>query len=353
MDAATVRSQYDAHVRSRLLFVVGVSIAIALAALYALVSGPIAIPLTRLPAVALGQTEGTAARVIWNIRLPRIVAAVGAGATLAVAGTVLQSVLRNPLASPYTLGISQGAAFGAAVAIVLLDDTAASNDSFRVLLDNLYLTSASAFAFAMVSSFLILVVARYRRASPETLVLTGIALASLFTAGTTVLEYVATNVELATLVYWKFGDVGSSTWGGNAFLLAVLAVVGVYFTWKAWDYNLLDAGDETAQSLGVDVERTRLLGTVVAAFATAVTVSLFGIIGFVGLVVPHIVRRIIGGDEQFLVPASCLGGALLLLVADTLARTLFVPLVFPVGILTSFVGAPLFIYLILEGRSYW
>ena len=288
-----------------------------------------------------------------SIRLPRIVAAIGAGAALAVAGTVLQSVLRNPLASPYTLGISQGAAFGAAVAIVLLDDNAASNDGLRVLLDNLYLTSASAFTFAMVSAFVILIVARYRRASPETLVLTGIALASLFTAATTVLEYVATNVELATLVYWKFGDVGGATWGANGFLVGVLLAVMAYFMWKAWDYNLLDAGDETAKSLGVDVERTRLLGTVVAAFTTAVTVSLFGIIGFVGLVVPHIVRRIIGGDEQFLVPASCLGGALLLLVADTLARTLFVPLVFPVGILTSFIGAPLFIYLILEGRSYW
>jgi iron complex transport system permease protein len=353
MDAATAKSEYDAHVRGQLLFVGATAIAILLAAVYALVSGPISIPVARLGTILTGQADGTNARVVWHIRLPRIVAAIGAGAALAVAGTVLQSVLRNPLASPYTLGISQGAAFGAAVAIVLLDDNAAANDGFRVLLNNLYLTSASAFVFAMMSAFVILVVARYRRASPETLVLTGIALASLFTAGTTVLEYVATNVELATLVYWKFGDVGGSTWRANVFLVGVLLAVMAYFTWKAWDYNLLDAGDETAKSLGVDVERTRLLGTVVAAFATAVTVSLFGIIGFVGLVVPHIVRRVIGGDEQFLIPASCLAGALLLLVADTLARTLFVPLVFPVGILTSFIGAPLFIYLILEGRSYW
>ena len=282
MDAATAKSEYDAHVRGQLLFVGATAIAILLAAVYALVSGPISIPVARLGAILTGQADGTNARVVWHIRLPRIVAAIGAGAALAVAGTVLQSVLRNPLASPYTLGISQGAAFGAAVAIVLLDDNAAANDGFRVLLDNLYLTSASAFVFAMMSAFVILVVARYRRASPETLVLTGIALASLFTAGTTVLEYVATNVELATLVYWKFGDVGGSTWGANGFLVGVLLAVMAYFMWKAWDYNLLDAGDETAKSLGVDVERTRLLGTVVAAFATAVTVSLFGIIGFGG-----------------------------------------------------------------------
>jgi len=346
-------AEYDAHVRNRVLFIAAATVALAAVAAYAVLTGPIAISASQLPAILLGESNGTASRVIWRIRLPRVVAAIGAGAALAVAGAVLQSVLRNPLASPYTLGISQAAAFGAAVSIVLFDGGVVQDSGLSVLVTHLYLTSASAFTASLLSTGVILVVAKYRRASPETLVLTGIALASLFTAGTTVLEYFATNVELATLVYWKFGDVGGATWETNGFLWATALAVTVYFLWKAWDYNVLAAGDDTARSLGVNVSRTRLLGTVVASLATAITVSLFGIIGFVGLVVPHIVRRVIGGDEQFLLPASCVCGGLLLLSADTLARTVISPLVLPVGVLTSFVGAPLFVYLILRGRAYW
>jgi len=127
----------------------------------------------------------------------------------------------------------------------------------------------------------------------------------------------------------------------------------IYFLYNMWNYNALDCGEETAKSLGVNVERVRIGGMLVASLVTALIVSFIGIIGFVGLVVPHIVRKIIGGDERYLIPSSCIIGAILLLVSDTVARTIISPIVLPVGILTSFLGAPLFIYLVIKGRKYW
>jgi len=348
-----VLEQYRDAIRRKLVFTAGVIAILLGAATYAVATGPISIPLSELPSVLVGQRFGVHGRVVWNIRLPRIVAAVGAGVGLAVAGAVLQSVLRNPLASPYTLGISQGAAFGAAFSIVLLGSGTTSDGGPILSVVDPYMTSVSAFAGALLSTFTIYFIAKYRGASPETLILAGIALAALFTAGTTTLEYFATNTELATLVFWKFGDVSGATWEFNGILWGVCLLAVAYFFRRAWAYTVLSAGDETARSLGIQVERVRLLGMVFASFVTAVVVGMFGIIGFVGLVVPHIVRRAIGGDERTLIPAATVTGGALLLAADTAARTVISPIVLPVGILTSFLGVPLFLYLILRGKRYW
>lgn len=350
---AWVLEAYREQRRGKVAFILATAAIIVAVGSYALVSGPISVPLADLPAILAGQQGGNGSIVIWNLRLPRIVAALGAGAGLAVAGATLQSVLRNPLASPYTLGISQAAAFGAAFSIVFLGAGTTKDEGTIVQLANPYLTSTTAFVAALGATGAIYAIAKYKRASPETLILAGIALASLATAGTTVMEYFATNVQLAALIFWKFGDVGDATWTFDAILWVVVLISTAYFTRNAWAYTVLNAGDETAESLGVNVERTRLAGMVLASFVTATVVGMFGVIGFVGLVVPHIVRRSIGGDERFLIPASTLGGAALLLASDTIARTIMSPIVFPVGIVTSFVGVPLFLYLILRGREYW
>lgn len=348
-----ILGRYAERLRRKWWFVVGVLAILVGVGAFAVSTGPISIPLTDLLDVLAGQQSGTESRVVWNIRLPRIVAAVGAGAGLAVAGAVLQSVLRNPLASPYTLGISQGAAFGAAFAIVFLGTGTTSDGGPILSVVDPYLTAVSAFVGAIISAAAIYAIAKYRGASPETLILAGIALAALYTAGTTTLEYFATNTELATLVFWKFGDVSGATWEFNVILWVVVVLAGSYFTRSAWSYTVLSAGDETAKSLGISVERVRLLGMLLASFVTAVVVAMFGIIGFVGLVVPHIVRRAIGGDERILIPASTVTGGALLLTADTVARTIISPIILPVGIVTSFLGVPLFLYLILRGREYW
>ncbi|MFW6103993.1 MAG: FecCD family ABC transporter permease, partial [Bacteroidota bacterium] len=295
-------------------------------------------------------------QIIVNIRLPRVLSAILAGTALAVSGAAMQTILRNPLGSPFTLGISNAAAFGAAFAVIVLSAGASqSGTTDAVLINNPYSVTLSAFLWSMVSTLIIFLLARFKGATPEVMILTGIILGSLFSAGITALQYFADDIEISSIVFWTFGDIGRASWRDFGLLLVVVLIAMAIFLRNRWNYNALDAGDEMAKSLGVHVQRTRLTGMITASLATAVTVSFFGIIAFVGLVVPHIVRRVIGGDERFLIPASALFGGMFLLVSDTVARTVIAPVVLPVGILTSFLGAPLFLYLLIRGigKGYW
>lgn len=349
-------AEYRESTRYRWNVGIAAVLALLIAAVGAIAYGPVYIPPGQ---VLRGLLGAEAARpqvvpIIWNIRLPQVLAAVIAGGGLAIAGAVMQTVLRNELGSPYTLGISHAAVFGAAFSIVVLGTgSTTASQSTAVVLDNPYLTTVSAFGCSLVSTGIIVALAQYKNASPATMILTGVALGSLFTAGVTALQYVADSTELSAMVYWTFGDLSRATWGDLGLMAAVTFPATAYFVSNGWSYNALDSGDATARSLGVDVAALRLRGMVVASFVTALIVSHVGIIGFVGLVVPHIVRKLIGGDERYLLPVSAVVGGVLLLVSDTVARTAFAPLVLPVGILTSFLGAPLFIYLVVNGRDYW
>lgn len=290
------------------------------------------------------------ATIVWNIRLPQALAAAVAGAGLAVAGAAMQSILRNPLGSPFTLGISHAAAFGAALSVMLLGGGVMTSGSVgAVHITNPYLTTFAAFVFSMLTSCLIIAIARLRGATPEIMVLTGVALGAFFTAGTMFLQFFADDVQLAAMVFWTFGDTARANWPELTFMAVVTVVTSLFFFANSWNYNAIDAGDETAKGLGVRVERQRMLGMLIASLLTAVVISFLGIIGFVGLVVPHMVRRIIGSDNRFLLPASAIGGALLLLIADTAARLMLAPHVLPVSVLTAFMGAPVFLWLIVRG----
>jgi iron complex transport system permease protein len=290
--------------------------------------------------------------IIWNIRLPQTLTAVVAGAGLAGAGTVMQSVLRNPLASPFTLGIAHAAAFGAAFSVMILGSGfMASTLGDAVTISNPLLTLLSAFGFSMGTAFLISYIAKIRGASPEVMILTGVALGALFTAGTMMLQFFADDVQLAAMVFWTFGDVARTDWNDLAFLSVITGIALVYFLANSWNYNAMDIGDETAKGLGVRVEMVRLSGMMAACLVTSVIISFAGIIGFIGLVAPHIVRRVIGDDHRFLMPGSILAGALILLAADIAARLVLLPHVLPVSIFTSFLGAPVFIYLIIRGNK--
>ncbi len=288
--------------------------------------------------------------IIWNIRLPQALTAIVAGAALAISGTVMQSILRNPLGSPFTLGISNAAAFGAALSVML---QGGALRSLGIGTENAfwssYLTTGAAFVLSMLAAVVIIMISRTRGATPEVMVLSGIAMGSLFTAGTMFLQFFADDVELASMVYWTFGDTARASWSELGIAAAVTTLVSLYFFTNAWNYNAIDTGDETARSLGVPVNRIRISGMLAASMLTAVIVSFLGIIGFVGLVVPHMVRRVIGADHRFLLPASVIGGGMLLLLSDTAARMLLSPQVVPVSVLTAFLGAPVFIYLIIRG----
>jgi len=289
--------------------------------------------------------------IIWNIRLPQTLTAVVAGAGLAGAGTVMQSVLRNPLASPFTLGIAHAAAFGAAFSVMILGSgVMASSLGDAITISHPMMTLMSAFIFSMGTACLITYIAKIRGSSPEVMVLTGVALGALFTAGTMMLQFFADDVQLAAMVFWTFGDVARTDWQDLAFLSVITILALCYFLFNSWNYNAMDIGDETARGLGVRVEWVRLSGMMAASLVTSVIISFAGIIGFIGLVAPHIVRRVIGDDHRFLMPASILAGALILLAADIAARLVLLPHVLPVSIFTSFLGAPVFIYLIIKGK---
>ncbi len=288
--------------------------------------------------------------IIFNIRLPQVITAIVAGAGLASSGAVMQSVLRNPLGSPFTLGISHAAAFGAAFSVMILGTgTMASSISDAVTISNPYTTTFSAFIFSMIAAGIILAVSKLRQASPEVMILTGVALGSLFTAGTMLLQFFADDIQLSAMVFWTFGDVARTGWREILFLSWVTLFSICFFFINAWNYNAADAGDETAKGVGVKIERTRILGMITASFVTSVIIALVGIIGFVGLVAPHMVRKIIGDDHRFLLPGTVITGSLLLLVSDTVARLVLLPHILPVSVLTSFLGAPVFIYLIIRG----
>jgi len=356
MENRTVLEQYHKNIYLKLLFGAVVAALLTAAILYAIAVGSYRLTIAEVVSILLMRDlDSTAHHVIWNIRLPRILTAIISGAGLSIAGAAMQSILRNPLGSPFTLGISSAAAFGAAVALGFLGAGTMTSSAAEasIIINNPYLVTMCAFASSLVATAVILILAQLKGATPETMILTGVALGSLFTAGTTFIQYFSDQVRIAAIVFWTFGDVGKAGWNDLAVISAVTFPAVVYFIINSWNYNTLKAGDETAKSLGVNVERTRVIGMLLSSLLTAVIVSFIGIIGFVGLVIPHIVRRFIGGNEIYLLPLSAITGGLLLLGADTLARTVIAPVVLPVGILTSFMGAPLFIYLVVKGRGYW
>ena len=287
-------------------------------------------------------------KIIWTLRVPRVLMAIIGGIGLAVAGLVMQTILRNPLASPYTLGISSAASFGAAMSIVLGIST---STFFAGLIPANYIIASNSFLSATICTLVIYGLSRTQRVTAETVVLFGVATNFLFSAATSFLQYVASEEKLAELVYWMFGSLSKATWSKVQLSSVVVAFTLVMIYIKAWDFNALLLGDETAGSLGLNVERLRVYGLLLSSLSTSVIVSLLGPIGFIGLVAPHIARILIGSDHRYLIPITALLGACLLVLADVLSCVILAPVILPVGIVTSFVGVPLLIYLVTRRRA--
>ncbi|GAQ94399.1 iron complex transport system permease protein [Thermodesulfovibrio aggregans] len=291
--------------------------------------------------------------IVRNIRITRTVGAILAGASLGVAGAVMQNVLKNPLASPFTLGVSHGAAFGAAFAIIFLG--AGQTHSFgteAVTVFKSYPVVISAFAGALLTVILILFLSFLRNITPEAIILAGVALSSLFGSATMFLQYFASDFQVAATVFWTFGDIGKAGWLENKLMFIAFCICFIYFFLNRWNFNALLWGDEVAKSLGVNIKFLRVSGMFLSAFVVSVCTAFLGIIGFVGLISPHIVRLIIGSDHRFLIPYSAVFGAVLLSISDLIARTIISPSVLPVGIITSFAGAPMFFYLLIKRRRF-
>lgn len=331
--------------RKRLFLIVGLLI-LVVCVIIAAQNGPINISFVDvIKSIFTFDTSGVGG-VVWNIRMVRIAGALLAGAGLAVAGVVMQCILRNPLASPFTLGISSAAAFGASFAIIFLG--AGSSMTSVVSINNPYVTTICAFLFSLLATGSILVLTKVTRVSAETIILAGVAINVMFSAGLSFMQYIATDSQLGNIVAWTFGDLGKATWSWNTLILLVLLPVVLYFFYKRWDYNALDAGEDTAKGLGVNTERERIVGMILTSVLSAFIVSFFGIIAFIGLLGPHIARMIIGSDHRYLIPLSIIIGAIILIIADGVGQVILYPSVIPVGIITSMLGGPLFIYLLIR-----
>ncbi len=280
--------------------------------------------------------------LLQQLRLPRIVMALVAGTGLALAGTAMQGITRNPLVSPYTLGISPAAACGASLAIL---------SGITGVWGGTYLIVMAAFISAILCAILVLAFSALRGVSSTTLVLCGVGLTYLFSAFTASIQFVATEQQLAAIVQWTFGSLNGSTWNEVCIAGSVVLLAMPLLQRYAWALNALaGGGDEIAASLGSRVSRVRAVVTIVAVMMTAAIVSFTGVIGFVGLVAPHIARLLIGGDHRWLLPFSALVGALLVLLSDMVGRLLFAPVIIPVGIVVAYIGVPLFLHLLLSGR---
>lgn len=282
--------------------------------------------------------------VVWDLRLPRIIIGIVAGAGLAVAGATMQSTLKNPLADPYTTGISSGAAFGATIAICYGTGIIGSGGSIVV----------NAFVFALIPTALIAVISVTKKVSPVSMILAGIAVMYIFNAMTTVMKLWANPDDLASVYRWEVGSFEGLDWGDVPIMTAVTAVGSLFLLLVSSKMNVLSTGDENAKALGIDASKLRMVCLVVVTLVTASIVSFTGVIGFVGLVAPHVVRIFIGSDNRYLIPASMALGAALLLVADLVGRTVIAPAVLEVGVVTAFIGGPLFLYLVIrQKREAW
>ena len=302
----------------------------------------------------LGRGSAANVRIIWRIRIPRVLAALIAGAGLSVSGLIMQTTLNNSMASPSTLGVSNAAVFGANLSIIAFAggflSTGNNVNSFDVGA-NPYATSVMAFVFATLSILLILGLCNIRSFSPNVVVLSGMAIGSVWTAATTILQFYATDVGLSAAVIWNFGDLGRATYRTDGIMFAVVLAGTIYFMLMSWKFNALLSGEATAKTMGVHVEGLRFTAMLLASLITAVCVSFLGVIGFVGIICPHVTKKILGQDHRVTIPVSCMSGSLLLVLADTLSRSMGSGSALPVGAITSLLGAPFFIAIIFGGKE--
>ena len=331
-------SDYRKNELRSISFLVLLTVFLLLSILLSLRAGSYNTPVTELIKGIFGKSADKKINlVVQNNRMPRICTAIIAGAGLGLAGGILQAILHNPLASASTLGVSQGATFGAAFAIVAMNMTGAIGISIYSFLGSI--------AVAIV----ILGLSRFKQVSAEGIVLAGVAISSMLSGATTLIQYFANEIQLTSLVFWTFGDLGSTGWEDLRPMGIMVLILLVYCFAHRWDYNALLNGEETAVSLGIHVQRLTLTNMVLCCLTCSIIVSNVGLINFIGLVAPHIVRMVVGNNHVYLIPGSVLAGAALLLLGDLIARVAIMPIILPIGAITSFLGGPLFLYLLFKG----
>jgi iron complex transport system permease protein len=335
---------YHRLLRRRIWLLCLLAVAVVVSVFLDLLAGPSQLRAADVFPVLLDRAaQGPTAVIVWQIRFPAAVLAVLVGAALALAGAEMQTTLDNPLASPFTLGMSSAATFGAALSIVTGIGIPGLPDAWML--------PVNAFVCAFASVLLLQSAARSRQAGPETLVLFGIALFFTFNALVAIMQFVASEQALQQLVFWTMGSLERANWNTIQILGAALAVVAPFSMAASWKMTALRLGDERARSFGINVPRLRLYSLLRISVLTATAVAFVGTVAFVGLVGPHIARMVIGEDHRFFLPASALCGALVMSLASLASKTIVPGAVIPIGLVTALIGVPFFVALIVGRRT--
>ena len=350
--SSEMESEYHRYVYRKILFILGCIVAVFLVLGYAATIGSSGISTFDVYRdiwyhfVDPSKVDTTVDWIVFTNRLPRIATGLVAGISLGVAGAAMQSMMKNPLADPYTTGISSGASFGATLAIVMGFSIADLGGTAGMVV--------TAFVFALIPAAVIILVSSLKNTSAATMILAGIAVMYLFNACTTIVQLGASDASLSAVFQWSIGDLSGSTWE-SFYVISAFTIVGTTILMAlSKKLNILITGDKNATALGLNAHRLRIFLLIVISLMAASVVCFTGIIGFIGLVAPHIVRIFIGSDNRYLIPASAAFGAVLLMIADLISRVIIAPTFLPVGVITAFIGCPLFLYLLIkQRRSMW
>ncbi|CAX60525.1 MULTISPECIES: FecCD family ABC transporter permease [Erwinia] len=343
--AEGVMGRYHHMLRHRLLMMSVLVLAILASLVLDFTLGPSGLTLDTLWHTLLSPESVDAGTrvIVWDIRLPYALMAVVVGLALGLAGAEMQTILNNPLASPFTLGVSSAAAFGAALAIVLGIGLPGIPDQWFI--------SANAFVFALFAALMLDGVTRWTRVATSGVVLFGIALVFTFNALVSMMQFIASEDTLQGLVFWTMGSLARASWDKLGVLTLAFAILVPFSMMSSWKLTALRLGEDRAVSFGIDVRRLRLGTLLRISILSALAVAFVGPIGFIGLVAPHIARMIFGEDHRFYLPASALTGALVLSMASVVSKNLIPGVIIPVGIVTSLVGVPFFLSIILRHRG--
>lgn len=344
--ADALASAYRQLVLRRTVILAVAMIALVASFLLDVATGPAQLPLDRVAASVFRFAEdATIDAIVWSIRLPVAVTALLVGACLGLSGAIMQTILNNPLASSYTLGVSAGAGFGAGLVILM---------GAALPLPEAYAIPLNAFLFAGIACAGVYFIGQARGAAPEVLVLAGIAMLFLFQALLALLQFIASPEALQSIVFWLFGSLQKATWPKTAIIAVVLAATLPVMLRDVWRLTTLKLGDERATGLGVVVGALRLRAFVLISILTGVAVAFVGTVGFIGLVAPHIARIFLGEDQRALLPGAALFGALTLSLASVASKLILPGAIFPIGIVTALIGVPFFTWLVLANRrAFW
>lgn len=335
------RKIYDKLVKKRFLIIGILFICIIVFFLFNVSIGSSSIAIDEiLRVIFTGVGEGNNQLIIMDIRVPMALMAIVVGASLGIGGCQIQTILRNPIASPFTLGISSAASFGAAMGLIL-------NNSVINVPDTLAVT-ANAFVFTLLVAVMVYIFSLQRHVGKTAIILFGIALNFLFSALTMILQYIADEDQLQSLIFWNFGSLLKTTWAKFFIVLGVLVFCFIIFTKNAWELTAMTLDDTKARSLGVDTKKIRRTTILLTSLLSAVAISFVGTIGFVGLIAPHIARELVGEDQRFFMPLSALIGSTILSLSFLISKLVIPGVILPIGLVTSVIGIPFFVSIIFR-----